>query len=33
LRIPAGASSSLAAPISIRVGNAVTQDGVTLSLR
>jgi uncharacterized protein (TIGR03437 family) len=33
LRIPAGASSSPAAPISIRVGNAVTQDGVALSLR
>ena len=33
LRIPAGASSSLAAPIFIQVGNTVTQDGVTLSLR
>jgi uncharacterized protein (TIGR03437 family) len=33
LRIPAGAGSSLAAPISIRFGNAVTQDGVALSLR
>jgi uncharacterized protein (TIGR03437 family) len=33
LRVPAGASSSLAAPISIRIGNAVTQDGVALSLQ
>ena len=33
LRIPAGASSSLAAPIYIHAGNTVSQDGVTLSLR
>ena len=33
LQIPAGASSALAAPILIRIGNIVTQDGVTLSVR
>jgi uncharacterized protein (TIGR03437 family) len=33
LRVPAGAAASLTAPVSIQVGGAVTQAGVTLSVR
>ena len=33
LRVPNSAGASLTAPVYIRVGNAVTQDGVALSLR